>query len=119
MSGPAIPPGAVDAALRSLHDTGCKCGGEYHDPPASDLERLNAALEAAAPAIEAEARELLTEAADALWESSKAALVVKPTLDTPYPDDPRWTPWTRWVEPKARRAHDVAMKIRKHLREQP
>ncbi len=55
MSGPAIPPGAVDAALRSLHDTGCKCGGEYHDPPASDLERLNAALEAAAPHIEAAA----------------------------------------------------------------
>jgi hypothetical protein len=43
------------------------------------------------------------------------ALTVKPTLDTPYPDDPRWTPWTRWVEPEARRAHDLAMGVRKHL----
>lgn len=51
----ALPPGAVTAALHSLHDTGCKCGGEYHPPPASDLERLNIALTAAAPAIREQA----------------------------------------------------------------
>jgi len=62
-------------------------------------------------------RELLEQAAEALWECSKAALTVKPDLDKPYRDDPRWSPWTRWVEPRARRAHDLAMTIRKHLRE--
>ena len=62
-------------------------------------------------------RELLAEAADALWQCAKAALTVKPTLDVPYSDAPDWTPYTRWVEPPARTAHDLAMKIRKHLRE--
>lgn len=27
-------------------------------------------------------------------------LGIKPILDKPYPDDPRWTPWTRFVEPR-------------------
>lgn len=25
-------------------------------------------------------------------------MAIKPFLDKPYPDDPRWTPWTRFVE---------------------
>lgn len=25
-------------------------------------------------------------------------IAVKGHLDTPYPDDPRWTPWTRFIE---------------------
>lgn len=25
---------------------------------------------------------------------------IKPFLDKPYPDDERWTPWTRFVEPR-------------------
>ena len=62
-------------------------------------------------------RELLQKAADALWKCAKAALTVKPTLDQPYRDDPRWTPYTRWVERPSREAHDLAMVIRKHLRE--
>lgn len=28
-----------------------------------------------------------------------ALIAVKHHLDTPYPDDPRWTPWTRFVGP--------------------
>jgi hypothetical protein len=63
-------------------------------------------------------RELLQQAADALWNCTKSALTVKPTLDTPY-DVPyeQWTPYTRWVERPAREAHDLAMKIRKRLKE--
>ena len=62
-------------------------------------------------------RELLEQAADALWKCAKSALTVKPSLDQPYPDAPEWTPYTRWVERPARQAHDLAMVIRKHLKE--
>ena len=62
-------------------------------------------------------RELLERAAVALIDCATAALTVKPDLDQPYRDDPRWSPWTRWVEPGAQRAHDLAITIRKHLRE--
>ena len=62
-----------------------------------------------------EDRELLRRAADALWNCAKAALTVKPALDTPYRDAPQWTPYTRWVERPAEEAHDLAMQIREHL----
>ena len=29
-------------------------------------------------------------------------LTVLPLLDKPYPDDPRWSPWTRFVQPRLR-----------------
>ena len=64
-------------------------------------------------------RELLEQAADALRNCAKSALTVKPSLDEPYPDHPDWTPYTRWVERPARSAHDLAMVIRKHLKETP
>jgi hypothetical protein len=54
-----VPEEAVTAALHSLHDTGCQCGGAYHPPPVSDLARLNIALTAAAPHIAAAQRERL------------------------------------------------------------
>jgi len=56
-----VPAEAVTAALHSLHDTGCGCGGEYHPPPDSDLARLNIALEAAGPAIRADERRRIAE----------------------------------------------------------
>lgn len=31
---------------------------------------------------------------------SAGLFAVKPNLDKPYPDDPRWTPWSRFVEPR-------------------
>lgn len=61
--------------------------------------------------------DLLKRAADALWACAKAALTVEHSLDKPYEDDPRWTPWARWVERPSREAHDLAMAIRKRLRE--
>ena len=68
--------------------------------------------------MDAADRELLQQAADALWDCTKAALTVKPTLDTPY-DAPYQdlTPYTRWVERPARRAHNLAIAIRKRLKE--
>ncbi|MGW0821801.1 hypothetical protein [Streptomyces sp. NPDC002845] len=57
----------------------------------------------------------LTEAADALRAIGKACIVVKPTLDVPYPDDPRWTPWTRWVERPARTASNLGILLRRQL----
>jgi hypothetical protein len=59
--------------------------------------------------------ELLRRAAEVLMNCTKVAITVKPTLDKPYPDDPRWTPWTRWMERRAREAHDLSREIRKYL----
>jgi hypothetical protein len=65
------------------------------------------------------ADELLRQAADALWACAKAALTVEPMLKEPYADDPRWSPWTRWVERPAREAHDLKVKINRHLKAAP
>lgn len=62
---------------------------------------------------------LLHEAADALRDVGKAAIVVHPTLDKPYPDDPRWTPWTRFMEKPARRAYNLSFLLRRQLRGTP
>ena len=35
-------------------------------------------------------------------------IAVKPHLDAPYPDDPRWTPWTRFVERTLARVDELA-----------
>ena len=87
-------------------------------PGMDDYEHAHweAAASAAIKADDTDVRELLKRGADALWACAKAALTVKPTLDEPYPDDPRWTPYTRWVERPAHEAHDAAMAIRKHLK---
>lgn len=61
-------------------------------------------------------RALLAEAADALRNVGKKALVVQPTLSKPYPDDPRWTPWTRFLGPAADRAYNLGCEIRRKLK---
>jgi hypothetical protein len=40
----------------------------------------------------------------ALRKAVVVSIAVQPALDQPYSDDPRWTPWSRWVEPMAREA---------------
>jgi hypothetical protein len=60
-------------------------------------------------------RGLLSEAADALVEVGKKALVVKPSLDKPYPDDARWTPWTRFLGPSAEHAWSLGHKLRREI----
>jgi hypothetical protein len=68
---------------------------------------------------EDEMRELLRQAAAALTEVGKKALVVKPTLDKPYPDEPSWTPWTRYLGEPARNAYNLGVEIRRRLRTEP
>lgn len=65
---------------------------------------------------EPEMRELLEQSAAALKAVGKAALVVKPTLDKPYPDDPSWTPWTRFMDQPARDAYNLGSRILRELR---
>ena len=44
-----------------------------------------------------------------LRRSIAASLIaVKGHLDTPYPDDPRWTPWTRFIERTLRQVDELA-----------
>ncbi len=61
-------------------------------------------------------RALLERAERALWEVSKAALTVAPSLYDPYPDDPRWSPWTRWMKRPAKEAHNTCMALRQLLK---
>lgn len=60
-------------------------------------------------------RELLDQAEVVLHSLSLRLLGVSPRLKEPYTDAPELSPWTRTVGPLARRAHDTAMAIRKHL----
>ncbi len=43
-------------------------------------------------------RELLEQAAKAIRDTLKILLTLKGTLEQPYPDDDRWSPWTRWID---------------------
>lgn len=58
---------------------------------------------------------LLADAEDALHSVSLRLLAVSPQLSTPYTDAPESSPWSRTIGPQARRAHDLALTIRKHL----
>lgn len=49
------------------------------------------------------ARAALREADDALRQHMTAWITVAPLLEDPYPDDPRWSPWTRYGERACRR----------------
>lgn len=53
----------------------------------------------------------LREAAETLRGVGRAALVVKTTLDKPYPDDPAQTPWTRFMEAPARAAYTLGVRL--------
>lgn len=64
-------------------------------------------------------RALVERAERALRGVAKTALVVKPTLDQPYPDDPRWTPWTRWMEKDAHEAFNASEALRAALTGRP
>lgn len=108
----------VYAAQEALH------ASVEHDGDASQCQQCANVLHAAISMLRSNPSatmpadtELLAKGAEALMDCAKAAMTVQPTLTEPYPDDPRWSPWTRWMEPRARRAHDLAVEIRKHLTE--
>lgn len=69
---------------------------------------------------ELEIRELradLLAAADALRVIGKAALVVKPTLEQPYRDEPRTNPWKRFMEVPTRNAYNLGVQLHRKLKE--
>ena len=45
-----------------------------------------------------EARRLAADAKEAWNDLVSSLIAVSPYLRQPYPDDARWTPWTRFVE---------------------
>jgi hypothetical protein len=53
------------------------------------------------------ATELAAQVVDTRRQIIGAFMAVKGYLDTPYPDDPRWTPWTRFVERALTRVDDL------------
>lgn len=62
-----------------------------------------------------EMRALLERAEDALHSIALDLLAVSPHLKVPYTDRPEASPWSMFTGPQARRAHDLAMEIRKYL----
>lgn len=56
--------------------------------------------------------DVLDRVEEALTNIATAVLAVAPSLEKPYPDDPRWTPWTRFVE----RPGNEAINAREALR---
>ncbi|WP_439946482.1 hypothetical protein [Streptomyces sp. BBFR109] len=61
------------------------------------IERLVSLIEQeAAKRVETE-RTFLYKKYKELWAGLMA---IKPHLDKPFPDDPRWTPWSRFVHPR-------------------
>ncbi|MFB7285467.1 hypothetical protein [Actinacidiphila glaucinigra] len=65
--------------------------------------------------VAADLKAQLAEAAEALCAVGKAAIVVQPALDKPYPDAPQWTPWTRWMQRPARQAYNLGILLRRQL----
>lgn len=45
---------------------------------------------------------------EAVRHLAAALIAIEPHLSTPYPDDPRWTPWTRFVEPPLEYLYELA-----------
>jgi hypothetical protein len=62
-----------------------------------------------------EAEELLRECAEALRKNETTWIALSATLDQPYPDDPRWSPWTRFGERAARAASQAKRSARAFL----
>jgi hypothetical protein len=59
---------------------------------------------------------VLEEAGDALRDVGKKALVVKTTLEKPYPDAPDKNPWDQYMKAAASRAYNLGCQIRDTLR---
>lgn len=72
------------------------------DRLASCRERVGIAADKAIAAEDAIAR-----ARRARRRLTSALIAVEPLLAEPYPDDPRWTPWTRFVGPALKELSDA------------
>ena len=57
----------------------------------------------------------LRQADEALRRNIVTWIALAPLLDEPYPDDPRWTPYTRFAKRAMRQAGDARKAIREAL----
>ncbi len=72
-----------------------RCRWQFGRRPAEDLDEAQIeVLEGREERLEA----ALKEAHHAIKETAKALMVVEGTLRKPYDDDPRWSPWTRFLD---------------------
>lgn len=83
-----------------MNQQGCCTDGA---PPDAMVDAANEAVELRARVALLEGQraargEALRETHHAIQETAKALIVVEPKLKEPYPDDPRWSPWTRWFD---------------------
>lgn len=56
--------------------------------------------------------EALAESQDALRKITTTCIALSDLLDKPYPDDPRWTPYTRFVKPALQRVERARHRAR-------
>ena len=76
--------------------------------PMSDLSQSEA--------TESIPTDVLDKVECALMVATSTAITLGPSLSDPYPDDPRWTPNTRFLEPMGRRAMAAKDALRKARR---
>ena len=83
-----------------IRDAHCQCNGGCTDAFTSTIELPRLTIE------------LVLSALHKAW---LAPVSVQYYLQTPYPDDPRWTPWTRWIHPMALLAHEAETALKKAI----
>ena len=88
----------------STHWDGCWKAPRHHNCAVAEVYRLQ----------EERSRYegLLAAASEALRENITTWITLQPMLNEPYPDDPRWTPWTRF----GKRAADIAVEAKAAIR---
>ena len=103
--------------FRALMDMRVSDGG-FRLQQAAEL-RHHKAVDAFQAAIADEARrpllDALEQAESALRENITTWITLEPALGTPYPDDQRWTPWTRFGERAFRAAGRAQDAVRRAL----
>ncbi|MFC5217293.1 hypothetical protein [Streptomyces coerulescens] len=105
-----------------LSDIEVRVPCQYCPPPAMvprTLFSLHMASEHPEKIHHHDPKQQLAEAGDALYAIGRACLVVKGTLEAPYPDDPRWSPWTRFVSGPARTAYNLGFLLRRRYSKTP
>ncbi|GAQ64090.1 hypothetical protein [Streptomyces scabiei] len=94
----------ADAVLAVLPESTGRAAEVEHlrDRLASCRQRVGIAADKATAA-----ESILERARQARRRLTSALIAVEPLLVKPYPDDPRWTPWTRFVGPALKELTDA------------
>lgn len=79
-------------------------------------DNAEAALAKARTEGREELRAVLEEAEHAVKETAKVLMVLQGTLEKPYEDDPRWSPWTRFVARNERSPWSLLCKVDTSIR---